>query len=73
MPYAKRPLRHVPRVFFEDGDGDGRPAKCVHCDQPIAKADMVWSALDSDPMGLARPVHARCDREYSLFALALGL
>jgi hypothetical protein len=65
--------KHVPLVFGEDGEGDGFPARCVHCGERIAKAEMPWGQLAGDPSGVWRPVHERCAREYSLFSRAMGI
>lgn len=73
MPNAKRPLRIVPRWYCEDGGGYSRPAKCAHCKAVIAKNDLVWGSAIGDPPGLKRPLHMRCEREYRLFAISLGL
>jgi hypothetical protein len=73
MPNREAHSRIVPRVFAEDSGGYRLPAKCAHCKAVIAKADLAWGSATGDPPGFERPLHTRCEREYRLFAIALGL
>lgn len=73
MKSGDAPPGIVPRVFAEDGDGYGLAAKCCLCGRRIVQADLCYGHLRSDPPGVTRPLHVKCQREFELFVLALAL
>lgn len=69
---AKRPLRIVPPVVDDDGQGYYAQSGCALCGGSLAGRTVMWYWVQGDPKDLRRCVHALCAHDMAKLIRAWG-